>query len=117
MKKTVLTVGKILLSIATIPMWFVKIFVDIGCFPSQSTGKIVEVIYRYNMYENICVVAHPIYMYIFMAVAVISAILNMLALKYPDSKRMKVAANIVFGVTIGLFIILLLLASTVNRKY
>ena len=117
MKKHIFYISKIILSVATIPLWFVKIFVGIGHLPDQTTGEIVEVIFRHSMLENVGDLAHPILAYIAMAIAVVSVVMNTFALKSPDSKGIKITANVAFGVAIGLFLILLLLASTIARGY
>lgn len=117
MKNTIFSVSKIILSVAAIPLWFVKMFVGVGHLPDQATGEVVEVIFRHSMLENIGALANPILAYIAMAIAVVSAVINAIALKYSDSKRIKIAANVIFGVAMGLFLILMLLASTVARGY
>ena len=117
MKNTIFSISKIVLSIATIPLWFVKMFVGVGHLPDQATGEIVEVIFRHSMLENVGDLAHPILAYIAMAIAVVSAVINVIALKYSDNKKIKITANVTFGVAIVLFLILMLLASTVARGY
>jgi hypothetical protein len=52
-----------------------------------------------------------------MAIAAVSAFINAIALKYSDSKKIKITSNVTFGVAIGFFLILMLLASTVARGY
>ena len=117
MKNTIFTIGKMILSVATIPLWFVKMFIGVGHLPDQTTGEIVEVIFRHSMLENVGDLAHPILAYIAIAIAAVSVVMNSIALKAHDSKGVKVTANVVFWVTIGLFLILLLLGSTVSRGY
>ncbi len=117
MKKHIFYIGKIILSVATIPLWFVEMFIGIGHLPDRATGEIVEVIFRHSMLENVGDLAHPILAYVAMAIAVVSAVLNVIALRLPDSKGVKISANVSFGVAMGLFLILLLLASSVARGY
>ncbi len=116
MKNTIFSISKIVLSLATIPLWFVEMFIGVGHLPNQA-GEIVEVIFRHSMLENVGALANPILAYIAMAIAVVSAVINAIALKHPNSKEIKITANVAFGVTIGLFLILMLLASTVTRGY
>ena len=116
MKNTIFSISKIVLSLATIPLWFVKMFVGIGHLPNQ-TGEIVEVIFRHSMLENVGALANPILAYIAMAIAVVSAFINAIALKYSDSMKIKITSNVTFGVAMGFFLILMLLASTVARGY
>ena len=116
MKKAILSIVEIVLSVITFPLWFIKIFVGIGHLPDKETGEIVEVVFRHSMYENICDGAHPLLAYITM-VTIISAIaLNIVNLKL-SNKKLQTINNILFGVGIGLFIVLLLCASTVSRGY
>ena len=117
MKKHIFSASKIILSMATIPLWFIKIFVGVGHLPDQTTGEIVKVIFRHSMLENVGDLAHPIVVYIAIAIALTSAVMNAVVLKFPNGKTIKITANVAFGVAIGLFLILLLLASTVARGY
>ena len=117
MKKLIISISRIVLSSATIPLWFVKMFVGVGHLPDQATGEIVKVIFRHSMFENVGDLVHPILAYIAMAIAVVSAVINVIALKYSDNKKIKITANVTFGVAIVLFLILMLLASTVARGY
>lgn len=116
MKSKILNIVEIVLSVVTFPLWFIKMFVGIGHLPNQETGEIVEVVFRHSMYENICDGAHPFLAYIAMAIITASIILNVINLKL-SNKKLQTISNIVFGVAIGLFIILLLYASTVARGY
>ena len=116
MKKHFFSISKITLSIATIPLWFVEMFVGIGHLPNRA-GEIVEVTFRHSVYENIGDFVHPVVAYIMMTIAVVSAIINLTVLKSPDNKVIKTAGNVAFSVAIVLFLIFLLLASTVARGY
>ena len=115
MKNKILNIVEIILSVITFPLWFIKMFVGIGHLPNQA-GEIVEVVFRHSMYENICDGTHPFLAYIAMTVIVSAIALNIVNLKF-SNKKLQAISNIVFGVAIGLFIILLLYASTVARGY
>lgn len=115
MKNKILNIVEIILLVITFPLWFIKMFVGIGHLPNQA-GEIVEVVFRHSMYENICDGAHPFFAYIAMAVIVSAIALNVVNIKL-SNKKLQTISNIVFGVAIGLFIILLLYASTVARGY
>jgi len=117
MKKHIFSISKIVLSIAIIPLYFVKMFVGVGHLPDQTTSEIVEVIFRHSMLENIGDLAHPILAYIAIAIALASAVINAVVLKISNIKAIRIIANLAFGVAIGLFLILLLMASTVARGY
>ena len=115
MKNKVFCIVKSLLSAVTVPLWFVKIFKGVGHLPDAS-GEIHEVIFRHSMFENICDGFSPAPFWIFVVLASVSILLNVLVLK-SDSKKMRLWANIAFGVAMVAFIILQLLASTVARGY
>lgn len=117
MKKLVFSISKLFLSVATIPLWFVKIFTGSGLLPDKNTGEITEVTFYHSMFENIADSIHPVLAYISIAIALISAVTNAIALKFSDNTAVKVVANISFVIAIGLFLILLLSASTVARGY
>lgn len=108
--------SKIFLSVATVPLWFVKIFADVGHLPDR-TGKIVEVIFRHSMFENIRSLAHPVFAYVAIAIALFSAAMNAVALKAPEGRPVKAVARVAFWSAMGVFLILLLLSSTVSRNY
>ena len=115
MKNKILNIVEIILSAITFPLWFIKMFVDIGHLPNQA-GETVKVVFRHSMYENICDISHPVLAYITMEAIIASIVLNAVNLKL-SNRKLQTIGNVVFGVAIGLFIILLLYASTVNRGY
>lgn len=117
MKKYMFGISKIVISLSLAPMWFAKIFKGVGHLPDRVTGEIVEVIFKHSMFENICDGYNSIPAYVSIALAVVAAILNIIALKYRDSERIQKISNIVLGAAVGLFIIMLLLASSVGRGY
>jgi len=69
------------------------------------------------MFENMRDGFNSIPTYVSIAFAVAAIISNIIALKYPDSKKIQMIGNIMFGAAIGLFLIMLLLASSVGRGY
>lgn len=115
MKKKILSAVEILLSVITFPLWFVKMFIDVGHLPNQE-GEIVEVMFRHSMYENICDGAHSFFVYVAMSVIISAIVLNIINLKF-SNKKLQTACHVVFGVAIGLFVVLLLYAATVARGY
>lgn len=121
MRKAVFSISKAILSMATIPLWFIKLFVGVGHLPNQETGEIVEVIFRHSMLENIYDISAPIVSASIITISIIaslfSAALNFIAVKYPSNAKIHQYASIIFGASAGLFIILLIAASTVARGY
>lgn len=115
MKRTILNIAKIILSAVTFPLWFVKMYVGIGYLPSQD-GEPLKVVFRHSMYENICDGESPFLVYLAMTTAISAIVLHVVNLKI-RSKKAQTIGNIVFGVAIGLFLILMLYASTVARGY
>lgn len=114
--KKVFNITKIFLPLVTIPLWFIKMFKGVGHLPNKETREIVKVVFRHSMYENICDGNTPLFFYIPIAITVTAAVLNIIAWK-SSNKKLTTIGNIVFGIAIGLFVILLLFASTIARGY
>jgi len=117
MKKKISAALKILLSVALLPLWFAKIFRGVGLLPDRETGEIVEVVFGHSMLENICDGYSPMLAYLSMALLIASVLLNVAALIFQKSKMLQIIGGCVFLAAIGLFALLLLLASTVARGY
>lgn len=116
MKNKILNIVEIVLSTVTFPLWFIKMFISIGHLPNHETGEIVEIVCHYSMYDNICDDNNSFLVYIAMATIISAIALNVINLKL-SNRKLQTISNIVFGVAIGLFIILLLYASMVARRY
>ena len=117
MKKRMISIGEILISLGLIPLWFVKFFHGVGHLPSQGDpNTIVQVDFYHSMYENIN--ADFEFMFpVSMVLIALSAIFSTVCLKFASNKKMQIVGHIVFGVTVGAFLLSLFLASTVRRGY
>lgn len=111
MKNKIVNISKIVLSIGMIPLWFLDMFKGIGHLPNQKTGEIVEVVFWHTMFEN---THHPMLAYFSMTALLASAVLNVVVFKYPQIQKL---CNIVFVISVGVFLILYLFAASVNRGY
>ena len=116
MKKIMFPIIKILTSILTIPLWFIKFFVGVGHMPNVDTGKIEEVRFYHSMYENINDMDLGILFYLSIILVLSSVILSAITIKVSDKRLYKIS-NVVFIVTISSFLLFLLIASTVARGY
>lgn len=118
MKKRMINIGEILVSLGLIPLWFVKFFHGVGHLPSQSDpGTIVQVDFYHSMYENVNADVFGFMFPVSVGLIAVSVIFSAVCLKYPNNKKMQTAGHIIFGITIGVFLFSLLLASTVGRGY
>lgn len=120
MKKVVSGIAKIILSAITIPLWFIKFFVDIGYLPDQN-GNVHKTVFTHSMFENISDLLNPAIAYVAVTLSVMfalaSVITNAIAIMVADNKKLRVISNIIFIVDIAFFVILLLFASTIARGY
>ena len=116
MKKIILPIIKILTSLLTIPLWFIKFFVGVGHMPNVDTGKIEEVRFYHSMYENMNDMDLGLLFYLAVILGLSSAILSIITIKVSDKRLYKIS-NVVFIVTISSFLLFLLIASTVARGY
>lgn len=116
MKNKIINIIEIVLLTLTFPLWFIKLFVDVGYLPNEETGGIVKCFFYHSMYENICALDIQFIVNIFMIVTFISIIVLVLNFIFYN-KKMNIICHIVFGIIILIFIILLIIASTVARGY
>ena len=93
MRKNLFCISKIFLSLATIPLWFIEMLGDVATLPDRYTGKLVEYIVWHSMFENFDRVIQPCIPYVFIAIAVVSAIINAFTLKYRDNKTWQMVAK------------------------
>ena len=115
MKKAILPIIKILISILTIPLWFIKFFVGVGHLPNE-TGEIVEVHFYHSMYENINDMDLGILFFLSVIMVIGTVILSIITIKVSNRKLIKIS-NALFVITISSFLLFLLIASIVGRGY
>ena len=115
MKKDVFNIVKIVLSVITFPLWFIKMFVEYALLENQA-GEIVKITYRYSMYKNVCEGAHFVYAYISMFIMAVSIVFSIIKI-FIKNRKLKLISNIIFGIAITLFIVMLIYASTIDRYY
>lgn len=116
MKKNLLLVSKIVLSLVQIPLWFVNLFHGVGHMPNVDTGKIEEVHFYHTMYENISDLGCLFLFYISIVLACLSITLAILTF-LKKNKKINTVSNFVTVISIISFIIILIIASTVARGY
>ena len=118
MKKRMINIGEILVSLSLIPLWFVKFFHGVGHLPSQSDPDIiVQVDFYHSMYENVIADIFGFMFPVSISLIAVSVIFSAVCLKFPNNKKMQKAGHIIFGVAVGVFLLSLLLATTVRRGY
>ena len=116
MKKLILNISKIIIAIITIPLWFVDIFHGVGHMPNVDTGKIEEVHFYHSIYENMNSLELSIVFYLFVVVVLSSVVLSIISIK-TNNKKINKISNIALIVTLVLFLVCLVVASTVSRGY
>lgn len=118
MKKRLINIGEILISLGLIPLWFVKFFHGVGHLPSQSDpNTIVQVDFYHSMYENVNTDVFGFMFPVSIGLIAVSVIFSAVCLKYPNNKKKQKVGHIIFGITVGVFLLSLLFASTVGRGY
>ena len=117
MKRKVFNIIKIILSLITVPLIFVKMFVGVGYLPSENRVELLKTYFYHSIFENISDLISPIFAYATIAFAIVSASVNVIAVLRPNDKKISVISNIAFIVVMVAFIGLALVASTVARGY
>lgn len=110
------SLAKVSLSLIAVPLWFIKIFKGVGYLPNQN-GDVLKVVYRHSMFENMRDGFSPFLAYASIFLLVFSAVFNIVAIKFPQIKKINFIANSIFFASIFFFFILLICAKSVARGY
>ncbi len=106
---------KLVLSVAQIPLWFIKFFHDVGVLPT-SDGGFTKRHYHYSMVDNVSELGLTAAFFASLALAAASAVLAVIGMK-TARYGVLIAGNIVFAVSAVVFVLLLFAACTVARGY
>ena len=118
MKQRCIRIGQLVLSVALIPLWFVKIFHGVGHLPSrEDPGTIVQVDFYHSMIENMRDEGLMPLAVLSLVLLSCAAVLAALCLKWSQGKRLGRVSLVVFLAAVLLFLLCLLLASSVGRGY
>ena len=120
MKRKFFGISKIAVSIATIPMWFVKIFVQSSSW-RDSAGNLNTSIHTHSMFDNIVELQFhivrnlrvPVFAYVTIALSVASALLSFAALRASDNKKLFITSNVVFFFDVMIFLTLMFFTSLI----
>lgn len=120
MKRKFFGISKIVVSIVTIPMWFVKIFVQSSSW-RDSAGNLNTSIHAHSMFDNIVELQFhivrnlrvPVFAYVTITLSVASALLSFAALRSSDNKKLFVISNVVFFFDVTIFLTLLFFTSLI----
>lgn len=116
MKKIIIGLSKMILSLVQIPLWFIKLFHDVGHLPNADTGEIDEVHFYHSMFENISDLDCSFFLYISIGLVVLSVSLTIVSI-IKNNKKINLSSNMILIISIVSFIIFLIMASTVARGY
>jgi hypothetical protein len=112
-------VVEVVVDLAFIPLFFVKIFHEVAVLPvvdaegNQSTWRVD---YYYSPLQNLQELELPFFIYIAIALLVASAGLAV-ATMVKDCKKLRIANYVVFAVAVTFAVFVILLAFTVVRNY
>ncbi len=115
MKKIIFNFVKIILSLTTIPLWFVYFYHDKASLPNDK-GNLVDVVFKHNLYQNMDALDLLFVFYVSIVIVIVSVVLSVISIKTTD-KRTKIISNIVSISTILFFLFCLGIGSTVQRCY
>ena len=116
MKKWIECVGKIVLSLALIPLWFVKFFHDVGVLPNED-GGVSRVDYYYTVFENLQATDFSFLFYLSLAMSIAALIFAILSWEFLKNKKIIFTSRFLVVALVGVFLISVLVASTVSRGY
>ncbi len=118
MKKRVLPLTELLLSLGFLPLWFAKLFHGVGHLPDAGNpDTIVAVDFYHSLYENIMDGGFAPLFPLSVGLLAVSAMVSVIVLICPNRIRWQTAGHLLFGLAVGVFALSLILASTVGRGY
>lgn len=103
MKKRLVNIVEILLSLGWIPLWFAKIVYRVDCLPGDEPNVIMRVESHHSLFEEITTGAFGFMFPVSMALIALSVFVSAVCLKYPDRKALRVAGHILCGMTFCAF--------------
>lgn len=89
MKKRIISIAEIILSLGLIPLWFVKFYQGTGHLPSQrDPNTIVQVDFYHSMYENVNADIFGFMFPVSIGLIAASVIFSAVCLKSPNNRKM-----------------------------
>ncbi|MBQ4111684.1 MAG: hypothetical protein IJD38_02695 [Clostridia bacterium] len=109
-KAAVWTWIQAVLSAGLIPLWFVKIFHDVGHLPSaEDPNKIVAVHFYFSMYDNMRI--FPFFIYLSIGLLTASAVATLIGICKPALPRIREVRKSLFWIAVPFFFLMLLCAA------
>lgn len=117
-KNKVIAIGKIVSSLALLPLGFADIFHDVAYLQSsENTNVVVKVDIYHDMFENMSCMGLTPLAYVSFFLIGLSVILSVATLFKKENRTLTIASHIVTAITITSFLVILLMASMVSRNY
>ena len=118
MKNFLISILTILINLAMIPLFFIKLFTDMGYLVGiDSTNKATAVIalQHYNMIENLETLDMLYAVPVAILVIVLSIVLATLSIVIKDNQKLRIVSHIVLIISVVTFLLLLWFAAFPNR--
>ncbi len=116
MKKVIVFISEIVADLTLIPFFFIKIFHDVGVFPSEGTETYKKDFY-YSILDNLKAIDYGCLVYVGIAFIATSIFLSAISIISKENKNLRFVAHIFFGVALVFFFALLNVSSIVARGY
>ncbi len=120
MKKYIIQISQIVLSLAFIPLYFIKFLHEVGVFEGQdANGNFItdRRDFYYSPYKNLLDAGLEKYMYLSLALIAASLITAILCFAFKNSKRLRCISYAIFVCSALVFIAVIAFSSTLQRCY
>ena len=111
----ILEVIKLVLVLPQLPLYFIKIIHEGADFDAIYGSTHVD--YYYSIYDKIAREGLAVLVWLALAITVVSITMSVLRIVGIDNKKIKLGGHILFGVAIVMFLVLLVVAISVNYAY
>ncbi|WP_251546515.1 hypothetical protein [Pumilibacter intestinalis] len=116
----IVEIVKIIINCAIVPLYFIKFFCDEAVLPGYNENGeqiIGRYYYYYSIFDKINRDGIAYLLWCAIAIIIASITLSILRMTVKESKALKIASHIVFGVAIILFFVLLFIAGNIRYGY
>ena len=111
---------KIIINCAILPLYFIKFYHEVAVLPGfDADGNHIthRIDHYYSIYYKLDREELAYLLWLAVAVAIASVAMSLLRIAVKDGKKLKIASNIIFGISVAFFLVLLFISLQISYKY
>ena len=111
---------KIIINCAILPLYFIKFYHEVAVLPGfDADGNHIthRMDHYYSIYYKLDREGLAYLLWLAVAVAIASVAMSLLRIAVKDGKKLKIASNIIFGISVAFFLVLLFISLQISYSY